>query len=101
MNASNVDQALTRPVALRRKSAGRDAEDDPIVASAMLFSSHSLLAYGSAVDELVTLDALTGIEQHYRRHKHSFLIRAAGVDRERLAELHRSLAVVDVTVQRH
>src|SRR5438105_9171482 len=52
------------------------------------------------VDELVALDALLGIEVDDRGHQHALLIGAAGVDRQRLAERHRSLAFVDVAVQR-
>src|SRR3979411_3170406 len=93
MNASKVDQALTSPVALRRNSAGLCAA--PIVVSAMLLPPPS-----SSVDQLIALDAFPGIELDDRSHEHSLLVRAAGIDRQRLAELHRTLALVDVAVQR-
>src|SRR6478672_6608504 len=93
MNASNVDQALTSPVALRRNSAGLCAV--PIVVSAMFPLLTSL-----SVDQLVALDAFFGIELDDRSHEHPLLIRAARIDGQRLAELHRALALVDVPVQR-
>src|SRR5712664_4184297 len=96
MNASNVDQALTSPVALRKKSAGLAADAGvPIVASAICF-----LLTSSSVDQLVALDAFLGVELDDRSHQHPLLIRAPRVDRERLADLHGAFALVDVTVQR-
>src|ERR1700730_11995052 len=53
-----------------------------------------------AIDELVALDALPGVEVDDRGHQHPLLVGAAGVDRKDLAELHRALALVDVAVQR-
>src|SRR2546429_8179592 len=95
MNASNVDQALTSPVALRRNSPGRAAAV-PIVVSAML----CFLLTASSVDQLVALDSLLGVELDDRPHEHSFLVCAARVDGQRLADLDRALALVDVAVER-
>src|SRR4029077_13843997 len=95
MNASKVDQALTRPVALRRNRVGR-APALPIVVSAM-FSSPSLRL---TVDELVALDSLLGVEVDDRRHEDPLLIGAAWIDGKRFAELHRALALVNVSMQR-
>src|SRR2546423_1364471 len=95
MNASNVDQALTSPVALRRNSPGRAAAV-PIVVSAML----CFLLTSSSVHQLVALDSLLGVELDDRPHEHSFLVGAARVDGQRLADLHRALAFVDVPMKR-
>src|SRR2546430_9524184 len=94
MNASNVDQALTSPVALRRNSPGRAAAV-PIVVSAML----CFLLTSSTVDQLVALDSLLGVELDDRPHEHSFLVRAAWIDGQRLADLDRALALVDMAVE--
>src|SRR5205807_7115299 len=94
MKASNVDQALTSPVALRRNSAGLVPVAVPIVVSAMCF-----LLTSSSVDQLVALDPFLGVELDDRPHEHPFLVGASRVDRERLADLHRTLALVDVAVQ--
>src|SRR4030081_1847719 len=96
MKASKVDQALTRPVALRRNSDGR-ASAESMVASLMKIPSSF---FQLAVDELVALDAFLGVEVDDRGHQHPLLVGASGIDRERLAELHRTLALMDVAVQR-
>src|SRR6266571_7829948 len=93
MNASKVDQALTRPVAFRRNRLGLDP---PIVASAIFLLPNRELT----VDQLVTLDALLGVEVDERGHEHPLLVCAARIDRERLADLHRALALVDVAMKR-
>src|SRR5262245_62305076 len=54
---------------------------------------------GSSVDQLVALDPFFGVELDYRPHEHPFLISAARVDGQRLADLDRAFALVDVTVQ--
>src|SRR6266576_5000774 len=95
MNASNVDQALTSPVALRKNSPGLVPLAVPNIVSAMIPLLISL-----SVDQLVALDAFLGIELDDRSHEHPLLVRAARVDGQRLAELHGALALVDVPVQR-
>src|SRR2546421_4115363 len=95
MNASNVDQALTSPVALRRNSAGLVPGAVPNVVSAICF-----LLTSSSVDQLIALDSFFGVELDERPHQHAFLIGAARVDGQRLADLERALALVDVAVQR-
>src|ERR1700694_526184 len=57
------------------------------------------LLTSSSVDQLIALDAFLGIELDDRSHEHSLLVRAAGIDGERFTELHRTLALVDVSVQ--
>src|SRR5438132_13277341 len=95
MKASNVDQALTSPVALRKNSAGLCAlAGVPIVPSAICF-----LLSSSSADQLVALDPFFGVELDDRPHEHPFLVRAAWVDRQRLADLHRAFALMDVAVQ--
>src|ERR1700745_1097968 len=54
----------------------------------------------SSVDQLVALDPFLGVELDDRPHEHSFLVRAARVDGQRLPDLDRALALVDVAVQR-
>src|SRR5437899_9137011 len=96
MKASNVDQALTSPVALRKNREGLAAVAGvPIVVSAICF-----LLSSSSVDQLVALDSFLGVELDDRPHEHPFLVRAARVDRQRLADLDRALALVDVAVER-
>src|SRR5206468_1967195 len=87
------DQALTRPVAFRKHRPGLDP---PIVASAIFLLPNRELT----VDQLVSLDALLGIQVDDRGHQHPFLVGAARIDRERLADLDRAFALVDVPVQR-
>src|SRR5207302_11288433 len=94
-NASNVDQALTRPVALRRNSAGLVPVAVPNVVSAMCF-----LLTSSSVDQLIALDAFLRVELDDRAHEHPLLVGAAWIDGKRLADLHGALALVDVTVHR-
>src|ERR1700680_2978679 len=97
MKASNVDQALTRPVALRRNSVGRPPAV-PIVVSAIVFSS-PFSSSALTVDELVALDALLGVEVDDGGHEDALLGGAAGVDGKGLAELDGAFALVDVPVQ--
>src|SRR5207237_7754034 len=95
MKASNVDQALTSPVALRKNREGLAAVAGvPIVVSAICF-----LLSSSSVDQLVALDPFFGVELDDRPHEHPFLVRAAWVDRQRLADLHRAFALMDVAVR--
>src|SRR5947209_9139380 len=95
MKASNVDQALTSPGALRKNREGLAAVAGvPSVVSAICF-----LLTSSSVDQLVALDPFLGVELDDRPHEHPFLVGASRVDRERLADLHRTFALVDVAVQ--
>src|ERR1700738_3163653 len=63
----------------------------------MTFLSLSFSAL--TVDELVALDSFLGVEVDDRRHQNPLLVGAPRVDRERLAELDRTLALVNVPVQ--
>ena len=67
----------------------------PNVVSAICF-----LLTSSSVDQLIALDSFFGVELDERPHQHAFLIGAARVDGQRLADLERALALVDVAVQR-
>src|SRR5207245_2230180 len=95
MKASNVDQALTSPVALRKNREGLAAVAGvPIVVSAICF-----LLSSSSVDQLVALDPFFGVELVDGPLALPFLVLPAWVDRQRLADLHRAFALMDVAVQ--
>src|ERR671931_2011979 len=88
-NASNLDQPFTRPVAFRRNRVGASltaAIDPPLGAS--------------AVHELVVLHlVLPRVDRDDRRLEDALLVRAPRVQRQRLADPRRALALVDVTVE--
>src|SRR6202011_3052215 len=89
----------TRPSRGRWRCAGTvSAETQPIPSS--IQPCLPLLLIRLSVDQLVALDPLLRVEVDDRRHEDSFLVGASWIDRQRLAELHRALALVDVTVKR-
>src|SRR4029453_7407756 len=101
-NASNFDHPLTRPVALRRNSPGasltaaidRTPSSCPNPRSGRPDES-------SAVDQLVVLHlVLLRIDRDDRRLEDAFLVRAAGVQRQRPPEPGGAAALMDVAVER-
>src|SRR4029077_166038 len=97
-NASKPDQPFTRPVAFLRNSAGVAFVSDAM--GCLPLSSIPLDVTPSAVDQQIALHrALLLIEVDDRRLQDAILVRTARVDRERGADLHGALALVDVAME--
>src|SRR5919205_312112 len=92
MNASCTDQPRTRPVAFRTKSDRSSYGRSPAVVVAMQF----LLSAG----EQEALDLLLAVEIDDGPEEIALLVGAPGVDAKRPPDAGRSLALVDVTVER-
>src|SRR3954449_11679630 len=97
MNASRTDQPRTRPVALRTKRA---CSPCPAPAATVAIADYLLELRISAACQNELLDLLLAVDVDHGTEQLSLLVRAAGVDAQRLPKPRGSARLVDVAVQR-